>query len=267
MKNLILILVSFFLLGEIFAVQDTLKKVGSIEGDFVDFTVDNLGFVYVLSSNNQLKKISINGDSLGVFNNVRQYGKVEMIDATNPLKILLYYKDFGNVVSLDRFLNVRNTINLKKLNLFQVSAISQAYDNGIWIYDEQEARLKHLKEDGALMGQSSDFRVVMESAPSPVKIIDQDRLVYLYDPEKGLFIFDYFGTLKNKVALLGWEDLQVVNGKVFGRKGQIIEQYEPGTLSLKEEAMPSILAGIVKIKISPKYLYCLGNNVINVYAL
>ena len=266
MKTLILNIL-FFLVAASSAAQDTLKKVSSLEGDIVDFTVDNLGFVYVLNSNNQLKKLTINGDSLGVFNNVRQYGKINMIDVSNPLKVLLYYKDFGNVVSLDRFLNVRNTINLKKLNLFQVRAISQAYDNGIWIYDEQEARLKHLKEDGGLLSQSSDFRQVMEAAPSPVRIIDEDRLVYLYDPEKGLFVFDYYGTLKNKVALLGWEDFQVVSGKVFGRKGTSIQQYEPGTLSLKEEDMPGILSGVVKIKISPKYLYCLGDNVINVYAL
>jgi hypothetical protein len=267
LKNIILTILFGFLFAESSAIQDTLKKISSIQGDIVDFTVDNLGFVYVLNSNNQLKKLGINGDSIGVFNNVRQYGKVEMIDATNPLRILLYYRDFGNVVTLDRFLNMRNTINLKKLNFFQVRAISQAYDNGIWIYDEQEARLKHLKEDGGLMGQSSDFRQVMEAAPSPVRIIDQDRLVYLYDPEKGLFVFDYFGTLKNKVALLGWEDFQVVNGKAFGRKAGIIQQYEPGTLSLKEQALPAILTGIVKIKISPRYLYCLGTNVINVYAL
>jgi len=40
------------------------------------------------------------------------------IDVTNPLKILLYYKKFTTVVVLDRFLNIRNTINFRKKKYF-----------------------------------------------------------------------------------------------------------------------------------------------------
>ena len=99
------------------AQQDTLKLLTTITGDIADFTVDNLGNIYILNRDNQLKKINLQGDSMGVFNDVRQYGKISYIDATNPLKILLFYKDYGNVVALDRFLNVRNTISLRKTNI------------------------------------------------------------------------------------------------------------------------------------------------------
>lgn len=237
-----------------------------IKGDIVDFTLDNLGNIYTLSRNNQLKKLNANGDSVGVFNNVRQYGKIYSVDATNPLKVLLYYKDFGNIVVLDRFLNVRNTINLRRVNIFQVKAICQSYDNGIWIYDEQDARLKKLNDEGIIVSQSSDFRLFMDKVPSPVQLIDQDRLVYLYDPDQGLFIFDYFGTMKNKVALTGWQDVQVVGGKIIGRDQSVVKQYEPGLLSLKEQTLTRILAGVIKMKITRTNLFCLKEDVIEVYA-
>src|SRR5687767_8435632 len=184
-----------------------LKSARTISRNIVDFTVDNLGNIYTISRDNQLKKLNANGDSLAVYNDVRRYGSIYSLDASNPLKLLLYHKNFGTIVILDRFLNVRNTIDLRKLNIFQVKAIGQSYDNGIWIYDEQEAKLKKLDDEGNLVSESADLRLLMETVPSPAQVIDQDRLVHLYDPEKGLFIFDYYGVLKNKVALTGWQDV------------------------------------------------------------
>lgn len=267
MKTIAVAILFFFTLSVSFAQQNTYKEVKTIPGDIFDFTTDNLGNIYIINSNNQLKKLNSNGDSIGVFNDVRQYGKIYSVDATNPLKILLFYKDFANVVVLDRFLNVRTTINLRKSNILQARAICQSYDNGIWIYDEQDARLKRINDEGAIIDQSADFRLLLEAAPSPVSIFDQDRLVYLYDPRIGLFTFDYFCTLKNKVALKGWQDFQVVDGKVFGKKENAIQQYEPGSLSLKEQYLPGILSGAGKVKISGKNLYCLKDGAIHVYAL
>ena len=53
----------------------------ALSQDIVDFTVDNLGNIYVLNSDNQLKKLGPRGDSLAVFNDVRRYGKIATIDA------------------------------------------------------------------------------------------------------------------------------------------------------------------------------------------
>lgn len=260
----ILLCISFMI--ACLAQQEELKHVATIRGDIIDFTIDNLGNMYIIDRDNQLKKVNLRGDSLGVFNDVKKYGKVTSIDATNPLKLLLFYKDYGNIVSLDRFLSVRNNINLRKAGIFQVSAISQSYDNGIWLYDEQAAKLKKMNDEGTVIDQSQDFRLFLDAVPTPVQIIDQDRLVYLYDPEKGLYIFDYFGSLRNKVALLGWQDFQVLGGKVFGRKKNVIEQYQPGTISLKEQVLERLLPGVVKMKVSLTNLYCLKDGVIKVYA-
>jgi hypothetical protein len=72
------------------------------------------------------------GDSVAIFNNVKKFGKISTIDVSNPLKVLLYYKDFSTIVVLDRLLATRNTIDLRQQNIFQVNAIGQSYDNNIW---------------------------------------------------------------------------------------------------------------------------------------
>lgn len=265
--NRLLIILLFLLPAAVGVAQgDTaFKQVKIIGGDIVQFTVDNLGNLYTLDKNDLLKKLNPQGDSIAVFNDVRKYGKVYSIDATNPLKVLLHYKDFGTIVVLDRLLNVRNTIDLRQQGIFQAKAIAQSYDNGVWVYDEQEAKLKRLNDDGAVIDQSSDFRQMMETAPSPVKIIDQDKLVYLYDTTQGVFVFDYYGSLKNKVALLGWKDFQVIDRSVFGRKDGFFERYELGSLSLKELRLDSTLAKADRIKVTLTRLYSLKDGVITIY--
>src|SRR5262245_36422238 len=113
MRKLSMIFLLFFITALANAQADSLfRYVKTIKGDIVAFTVDNLDNIYLISSTNQVKKLSSNGDSVAVFNDVKKYGQATLIDVSNPLKVLLYYKDFATIVVLDRFLNVRNTIDL-----------------------------------------------------------------------------------------------------------------------------------------------------------
>jgi len=247
--------------------DSSLQLLNIIKGGYADFTADNLGNIFLLDSNNQLKKLSPAGDSVAIFNDVRKYGKVYSIDAGNPLKILLYYRDFGTIVVLDRLLNVRTTIDLRKQNIFQAKAICQSYDNAVWVYDEGEAKLKKIGDDGNIIDQSGDFRLQLDEAPSPSIIEDHDRLVYLYDSIKGLLVFDYFGTLKNKLAFLGWQDFQMAGKYIVGRKGVVLERYRLASLSMEEKILPGILKDTDKIRISGDRLFCLRHGSLYIYAL
>ena len=72
-------------------------------GTFSDFYTDNLQNIYLISAaTNQVKKLNSNGDSVAVFNNTLRYGKIYSADVTNPLKILLFYKDFSTILIVDR---------------------------------------------------------------------------------------------------------------------------------------------------------------------
>ena len=247
--------------------QDTLFKLKrKYTGDIVDFTVDNLGNCFTISTTGQIKKINNEGDSAGVFNDVRRYGKLFSMDVSNPLKVLLYYKNFGTIQILDRFLNVRSTIDLRRQNLFQVKTIGQSYDNNIWVFDELEGKLKKVADDGKVIDQSSDFRMIFDSMPSPQIIIDQEKAVYLYDSTKGVYVFDYYGAFKNRLLFIGWTDFTVINKTMFGRKGGVIYRYEPGTLNLQEYPVGSSISTAKKICMTTNFLYALREGVIEVYA-
>jgi hypothetical protein len=267
MNKFCLVIFASLLISSLTQAQDTLFRLKkTYRGDIVDFTVDNLGNCFIVSSSGQIKKLNSEGDSAGVFNDVRRYGKLFSIDVTNPLKVLLYFKNFGTVLVLDRFLNVRSTIDLRKQNLFQVKTIGQAYDNNIWVFDEQESKLKKVGDDGKVIDQSADFRMIFDSMPSPQVIIDQEKLVYLYDSSKGVYLFDYYGAFKNRLFFPGWSDFTVINKVMFGRNGAFLYRYEPGTLNLQKLPVNAGIRDAKKIKITNSLLYALHEGIIEVYA-
>ena len=180
------------------------------------FTVDNIGALYLITPGNQLKKYNEKGDSVGVFNQVTQYGKLTYVDAENPWKTILFYQNFSTIVLLDKYLNVVTAINLRKQNIFRFSAVTSSYDNNIWLYDEQDNKLKKIDDNGNLLSETVDFRLLFDSVPEPTKIIDRDGFVYLYDPEKGVYIFDYYGSFKSRLTFLNWTNIEVFGKTIYG---------------------------------------------------
>jgi len=243
------------------------KLIASITGDVVDFTVDNLDNVYILTSSDQLKKYDTNGDSVAVFNNVKNFGKVSGIDVSNPLKVLLYYKDFSTIVILDRLLTVRSTIDLRSQNIFQVNTIGQSYDNNIWLYDEGDSKLKKIDDAGKILQETPDFRLLFNEAPHIKNIFDQDGFVYLYDPDQNVFVFYYYGALRNKILINGWKDFKVTGRYIFGINSDTLHRYEISSFRLDEEKLPSPLRNSLKVNFTSSRLYALKKGVLEIYNL
>ena len=237
----------------------------TIPGDMVDVTVDNLGNIYVLTSGNQLRKLSPAGDSLAVFNDVRRYGKISLIDATNPLKVLVYYREFTMVIELDRFLNIVNTVDLRRQNILQAKAVALAYDNNIWVYDELDAKLKRIGDDGSLVDQTNDFRQLFDTMPDPSFIRDQGGLVYLYDSTRGVYVFDRYGGFKTQMVMPGLMDFDIVDKNIVARDRNRFYRYMLGTLDMKEEPIPAAFAGALHIVVRPAALYVLKKTGLEIY--
>jgi hypothetical protein len=242
------------------------QYIKTIQGDIVDFTVDNLDNIYILSSRNQVKKLNANGDSVAIFNDVKKFGKAAFIDVSNPLKLLLYYKDFSTIVILDRFLNIRSSIDLRKQNIFGVKAIGLSYDNKIWLYDELDNKLKKIDEDGKMLRETSDFRTLFGEAPAPQKIFDENQFVYLYDSAQAVFVFDYYGALKNKILISGWQNFRVAGKYIFGTSDNILHRYEISSFRLDEWKMPEPISQSLSFHFTTNRLYVLKKNVIEIYS-
>lgn len=267
-KYLFAVIVLAFVVQHHALAQDSIfRYIKTISDSIRDFTVDNLDNIYLISPTDQLKKINSNGDSAAVFNDVKKYGKLTAIDVSNPLRVMLYYKGFGTVVTLDRFLNVKSSIDLRKLNLYQVSAIALAYDNNIWVFDVLENKLKKITEEVKVAFETPDFRMLFGEAIIPVSIFDRDGFVYLYDPKNGIFVFDYYGGFKKKIPVIGWKDCKVAGKAVFGITEDTLHRFQLDNLQELNWEIPEILRGFRKLDFTASRLYALKPEGLDVYEL
>ncbi len=251
-KNLFLsIALLGFCMAEVKAQDDSLFRfLKKIEYPISSFAVDNLGELYIINIDNQLKKYNEKGDSVGVFNQVTKYGKLSYVEAQNPWKTILFYQNFSTIVLLDKYLNVLGSINLRNKNIFQVKAVTTSYDNNIWVYDEQDNKLKKIDDNGNILLETVDFRLLFDSVPSPQKIIDRDGFVYLYDPQKGVYLFDYYGSFKSKLTFLQWTNIAVIDKNIYGFDKQHLYKYTPPLPDVKKYDLPEALQNNSSIKLS-----------------
>ncbi|MEO6136214.1 MAG: hypothetical protein ABIP35_13740 [Ginsengibacter sp.] len=264
----------FFMLGMFVFVQknnaqnDSLFRfLKELNYPISSFTVGNLGELYIINTNNQLKKYNENGDSVGVFNQVTKYGKLSYVEAQNPWKVILFYEGFSTIVLLDKYLQVLGNINLRNKNIFRVKAVTTSYDNNIWLFDEQDNKLKKIDDAGNLLSESVDFRQLFDSVPSPKEIIDRDGFVYLYDPLKGFYIFDYYGSFKSKLTFLNWKDFSVFGKSMYGFDDENIYKYEAPLPDLQKFKLPAALQKSASIKMTPSKIYALKNKRLGIYSL
>jgi hypothetical protein len=171
------------------------------------------------------------------------------------------------VVILDRLLSVRSTIDLRKQDVFQVQAICLSYDNKIWVYDEFEHKLKKIDEDGKTLFATSDFRQLFDEAFSFTSICDQDGLLYLYDKNKGVYVFDYYGSLKNIFSLTGYDNFKTVGKFITGTRHDSLMRYQPSNLLLQEIKMPETFRKAQSILITTTKAYALKKDELEIYQL
>ena len=234
-------------------------------GDIADAAIDNLDNLYIISSTGQIKKFNANGDSAGTYNQVRNFGKLFSLDVSNPLRLLLFYKDFSTVVLLDRFLANRITIDLRKYNILQPGAAATSYDNNIWVFDEYDNKLKKIDEQGNKLLETPDFRTVFDEAIHPQKIISDNNLVYLADTAKGVFVFDNYGSFKKKIAAKNWQSIAVKENYLIQTHSNEIVVYNTATYIDVKKIIPSSFQPYIKSFSTATKLVTFSNDSLRIY--
>ena len=80
-------------------------------------------------NNDEIIKYNVDGVLQKKFS-TKRYGKIDFVDAMNPLKVLVYYKDFQQILFLDNQLTASsNMISLESLGHEQSSLVCSSSNN------------------------------------------------------------------------------------------------------------------------------------------
>lgn len=191
-----MIRLSFLLLFTLFMAwrcdaADSLRLRRSIPMKARMLSSDPLGNLYVVKGNNTLIRYNSRGDSIGIFNEIKK-GHITHIDATNPLRILLFLGDYNQVIVLNNMLSQRYALSLRNTGLLNVSCVANSADGRIWIYDPVAAILMKIDEQLNVI-QRTDLRNLSQNANYPTDMTEFDRNLFLADSIDGIRRFDPFG--------------------------------------------------------------------------
>jgi hypothetical protein len=255
----------FFLLslcakGQVFTHCDSVRSLPTLAKYF---TIDNLGFVYVVKADNSIEKWSASGQLINQANN-KLYGKLFSIDVSNPFEIYLYYKDVNKIIFTDNQFTIRGTIDLNGVEQIQASAVARSFDNGFWAFDLSDLNLKKFTKSIKLQQQSGNVLQISNANFEPFQIIDKESKVVVYNDSTGFEMFDNFANHLKTIPLIGVVSWQFSNNKLFYINGQGIFVYD--LFTLQHQLLSNISIESCKgFYLRNDQLYMLKNNQILVY--
>ncbi|MDB5283513.1 MAG: hypothetical protein JWO06_2588 [Bacteroidota bacterium] len=228
--------------------RNSFSLISTYETKATVLTVDNFSNFYT-SADNRLFKFSSDGAFLYPYEE-NKYGKIGMVDATNTMKVLVFYPDVLTVVTLDKFLSPLSTYNFFDLGYQNVSAIASSMDGRLWFYDNTDFKLKKIDETGQIFRESQPLNVIVDAVPNPNFITEKDNVVYVNDPNIGIMVFDGFGSYGKTIPLKGLRKFQVFQDQVIYFDSNRLNAFNLTTLDLKSLSLPDstdvIMAAIQK---------------------
>jgi hypothetical protein len=218
--------------------QNKYKLVTSIETEVSFFTTDNQSNIYVVKKD-ELIKFNKAGKQLYKYSN-KNLGTISFVDASNMLKILVYYKDFSQVVFLDNTLSLNGEpISFDRIGLQQVGLVCSSFNNGMWIYNQQNFSLTQLNTNYESIHQTDNLNNLLNIELQPDKLLEYDNRVYINNPGSGILIFDIYGTYHKTIPVKNAKEFQVIGDWVYFWRENKIKAYNIKTTEETEFNIPS----------------------------
>ncbi|MDE5424074.1 hypothetical protein L3073_17810 [Ancylomarina sp. DW003] len=187
--------------------------------------VDHLGYIYTVNGD-ELRKYDSNKILLSNFSNPL-LGEISSLDVSNPLRLLLFYKEFNQILYLDQNLTpIGDPLDLYNYSDNETELCCNASPNGIWIYNKEDNQAFQISKQGEVLNKSNLLNnYVMDAHPSKM-IVHQEKL-HLLIPNKGIVILNKFGKFDQQIPLPQAIDFCLDNQKLNYLNGKQWFEYIP----------------------------------------
>jgi len=180
-------------------------------------------------------------------------GRIAMIDASDPMRILVYQKDFNLV----RFLNNRlapisSPIRLDEIGITSTLALATAHQGGFWIVDGSNRRLKLMGQQLETLLESAPLNLSVQPGTSEYKMIEAGNRVFLLIPNEFILEFDLFANLVRRIPIKAPSFDVAANKILLVYPEKIILWTDPVSDPIELVNMPG--AGIIEACLSQNHL-------------
>jgi len=226
---------------------------------------DPMGNVYIIK-NNHLVKFVQDYTQAAEYTNLF-LGNIHSIDVSDPLRILMYYKDHNQVVWVDNYLSeIRSPIWLDNLGVDQAQLVCSSNQGGFWIFNGLNNQLQYFDVNLEFVHESIALNSLTGPDIQPTYMLEKSRNVYLNVPGFGILVFDRFGNYSKTIPLEIPDEFQVTDQNLYYFKAGELYSFDlqtnsPGKLQLPEKD------GFIKVEMQPDYLYLFRHQGYSVYKI
>ena len=125
------------------------------------------------------------GQKTYTYTNLR-FGEIHSVDISNPLKIVVFYRNFNTVVLLDNRLNELETISFEA----NISFVRKSSGHHLWRYNADAQQLENY--------DTKTHRISSSSPPLPhtrIRDMKSDLNFVFLLSDQGIYAYDYLGNL------------------------------------------------------------------------
>lgn len=202
--------------------------------------IDGFGNIYIITDN-EIVKYNANGVLQKKYS-TKRYGKIEFVDAMNPLKVLVYYKDFQQLIFLDnQMTEASNMISIEKLGYEQTGLVCSSSNNSFWLYDKQNNELSRFDSELKSLVKTGNLKRILDIDIKPNFLQENNNFIYLNCPNEGILVFDIYGTFYKTIPLKKLKEFNVINGDVFYFENHTLKQYQAQTFNTIEKQFTDTL--------------------------
>ncbi|HRP59585.1 MAG TPA: hypothetical protein PK833_04765 [Vicingus sp.] len=222
------------------------------------FTTDQTGSYYEITSN-QIFKTGKNGQRQFTYSN-NILGEISSVDVSNPMKIIVFFKEFSKVVVLDNTLTEQGgVLDLNEVSLEETSLVCSSYNNGVWYYNPIKYQLTRIENTTNITNTSANISTLLNINIQPNFLVEFNNKVYLNDPTNGILVFDIYGTYIKTIPIFGLTSFQVKEKYLLyvNQQGNI-ETYDFFTLE-KTVYKPLQYSNIKMVRIENKTIYIINS--------
>ncbi len=210
-KTLLITLILLSTIGARSARFELIKKV-KLPAD--RFTVDIMGQVYWQQDERLIRYNPLNGQKQSYSNSF--LGAIHSWDASNPLKTLVFHRDFNTLVFLDKnFGQIRSPINLDQLGVNRASACCISHQGGFWLVDPPSGQLLHFGPNLSIQHESAVISELTARQNHSPLIRESNKRIYCLVPNCCILIFDRFGNVLRRRPLKNVDNIQMLNQNIY----------------------------------------------------
>jgi len=206
---------------------------------------DDQGNIYLINGS-EIQKTDEKGTILFRYSNAL-YGNIFDADVTNPLRILIYYREANTLIFLSQQLTeIGDPIDIDDVAGFEAYLACGSRKGGFWLYDINTHSICYYGETRTKLKQTQNLSARL-NRQEPLKISEQENQLYLILSDK-IMVFDCFGSYLHTYNVSALNDVKVIgnwlyywDGNALVRINILLKNQEPLTLPQYPDATNLVL--------------------------